>query len=379
MTKYFKNFEKIYIEESAQKSALAQRAFKFFPHKKIQIIPEDFFEKGTLSAQQIEESKKNLLLKEFKGSFFKRCPGAKKRLMCCNYFVLNLGQHCEMDCSYCYLQSFINFPAVIIYSNIEKALEELEGIKKTHSKDYLRIGTGEQTDSLSLDDLSLYSASLVEFFRSCPHWVLEFKTKSDNTKNFENISHAGNVTVSWSINPEYVVDREEKGTATLKARLKAARRVKDKGFKLSFHIDPLIFFPEWKSHYKDLLDQITRIFKAEELTHISLGALRFQPSQKQLMRQRFKMQSLVCRGEFFKASDGKLRYDQALRTEMFTYLHSLLKKRGFACFLCMETPEVWLEALHQPAKKIPNIQKDFDLRLTQKITQSQLKSSFIHR
>ena len=130
MTEHLKIFDRVYIEAEVQNSETAQRAKNIFPKNKIQIIPKDFLQKGRLSAEQIKKSKKILLLKEFKGSFFKRCPAARPKLMCCNYFVLNLGQNCEMDCSYCYLQSFINFPAVVIYTNIEKAFQELEELKK---------------------------------------------------------------------------------------------------------------------------------------------------------------------------------------------------------------------------------------------------------
>ena len=373
MTKHLKIFDKVYIEAEAQNSEIAARAKSIFPKNKIQTIPKDFLKKGRLSAEQIKESKKILLLKEFKGSFFKRCPGARPKLMCCNYFVLNLGQNCEMDCSYCYLQSFINFPAVVIYTNIEKAFQELKELKKNHYNDYIRIGTGEQTDSLSLDDISLYSIKLIDFFNSCPHWLLEFKTKSDNIKNFENIKHSGNTVVSWSVNPEYIVQKEEHQTSSLKKRLQAARRVKDKGFRVSFHIDPVIYHKEWKNHYGQLIQQITNLFSPEEVTHISLGALRFQPEQKAIMRKRFGMKSLVCQGEFFRSGDGKLRYDQEIRQEMFEYILNLLKKNSshWSCFLCMETPENWLNLMKVPAKKIPAIKKDFDLSL---INQSSIQT-----
>ena len=365
MTEHLRLFDKVYIEAGAENSETAKRAFNLFPKDKVQIVQTDFFKKGRLSSEQLTKSKKILLLKEFKGSFFKRCPGARPKLMCCNYFVLNLGQNCEMDCSYCYLQSFINFPAVVIYTNIEKALEELEELKKNHFNDYIRIGTGEQTDSLSLDDISLYSTKLIDFFTGCPHWLLEFKTKSDNIKNFENRKHAGNTVVSWSVNPEYIVQKEEHQTASLKQRLSSARRLKDKGFRISFHIDPLIYHPDWKKHYRQLVKQITDLFSAKELTHISLGALRFQTEQKALMRKRFGMKSLVCQGEFFHSVDGKLRYDQEVRQEMFEYILNLFKQNSeeWPCFLCMETPENWLNIMKAPAKKMPAIKKDFDLSL----------------
>ncbi len=369
MTKHLKIFDKVYISKTARKSAVAKRALKIFPKNKIQIVSEDFFKVGAIPAKNWRKAKKTLFLKEFKGSFFKRCPGAKPKLMCCNYFVLNLGQNCEMDCSYCFLQSFINLPAVVIYTNIEKAFQELRELRKKQGHTYIRIGTGEQTDSLSLDDLSLYSTKLIDFFKNCPHWLLEFKTKSDNIKNFENSPHAGNVVVSWSVNPEFIVQKEEHGTSSLKQRLSAGRKLKNKGFKISFHIDPLIRFPEWKKHYGALVDQIASQFQPKELQHISLGALRFSPKQKAIMRQRFGMKSLICRGEFFRSADGKLRYDQEVRQEMFEYVKNRFQKYSskWPIFLCMETPELWLNTMKTLPKKIPEIKKDFDLSNTRSI------------
>jgi len=372
ITEHLKRFKKIYIEKAALDDEVSMRALQIFPKERIHIIEDhSFFKKETLKPQQIKESKQILYLKRFKGSFFKRCPGAKPKLLCCNYYVLNLGQNCEMDCSYCYLQSFINFPAVVIYTNIEKAFEELKDLKKTHSEDYIRIGTGEQIDSLSLDDLTLYSKKLIAFFNECPNWLLEFKTKSNNIKNFKEMTSLGNTIVSWSINPEFIVQREELGTASLKERLEGALEVKNKGFKVSFHIDPLIYHKGWKENYKGLIHQITRHFKPEDIKHISLGALRFQSPQKAIMRKRFGMKSLICQGEFFKANDGKMRYDYRLRQEMFQFVLEQFKKHSnqWPCFLCMETPESWLNSLKNPAKKKTLIKKDFDLKIVNSISQ----------
>lgn len=366
----FSLFETVYIEKNALGSELCNRVHALFPKEKIKILKEkEFFKKGRLTASEMNQSKKVLLIKKFKGSFFKRCPGATPKMMCCNYFVLNLGQHCEMDCSYCYLQSFINFPAVVIYSNIEDALRELEDLKKDYHKTYIRIGTGEQTDSLSLDDISLYSQKLVRFFKNCPQWLLEFKTKSSNIKNFKNEKHAKNIVVSWSVNPENIIQQEEHGTASLTERLKAAQEVRDQGFKLSFHIDPMIYHENWRDNYQALVNHITKLFSPEEVTHISVGALRFQASQKAIMRKRFGMQSLVCQSEHFKSKDGKLRYDNKLRQNMFRHVVECFKTQNSSwnIFLCMETPENWLQSINAVPKKIPTLQKDFNLKVAQKI------------
>ena len=360
-------FEKVYIEKSALSSPIARRAKLFFSPSCIKVIKNKsdlpwingstkHRYNGALSSSQMDCSKKYLLLSSFQGKFFKRCPGAKPGLMCCNYFVLNLGQHCEMDCSYCYLQNFINFPYVVIYTNIESALAELSGLSKDMDHQPLRVGTGEITDSLSLDDLTLYSARLVDYFRQRPHWTLEFKTKSANIKNFVHKGPVKNVIVSWSLNPQYIIEKEEHGTATLDARLQAARQCIDHGFSVAFHLDPLIYHHGWKKHYTDLITRIQRMFRPEELAHISLGALRFQPEQRHIMRERFGMTSLVTQGEYFKSADGKLRYSNQIRQEMFRFVIHQFQERSpsskkWNIFLCMENKENWLSTIgHVPWK-----------------------------
>ena len=364
--KLINRFKNIYIEESSLSSNSAKRALQIFPEDRVHII-KDKSELKTLSnmsAKQFNESKKNLLLSSFKGKFFKRCPGARPGLICCNYFVLNLGQHCEMDCSYCYLQSLINFPFVTIYTNIEDALSELTEITQEMKDQKLRIGTGEITDSLSLDDISLHSARLVDYFKEKSSWTLEFKTKSANVKNFVDKEHGGNTIVSWSLNPQYIIEKEEHNTASLKDRLNAARLCRDRGFPVAFHLDPVIYHEDWKENYSDMVQKICTLFKPEEVSHISLGALRFQPEQRHLMRERFGMNSLITRGEYFKSSDGKLRYDSELRQEMFRFIFSQFKSHHpkWNLFLCMENKENWMAVTDSIPSKIEQTKSLFDLK-----------------
>lgn len=356
-------FHKIYIHRQSLSSAVAERAFNYFPADKIQIVDDrpDLFTKGEMTAEQYALSKKILFITPFQGSFFKRCPGAKKGLACCNYFVLNLGQQCDMDCSYCYLQSFLNTPYSVLYSNLDQALEELGAMYTDHSESRVRVGTGEVVDSLSIDPFTLYSKTLIDFFKDKPNWNLEFKTKSANVDQFLNEPHAGNVIVSWSINPQYIVENEEHGTASLEERLLAAKKCLDKNFRIAFHVDPVVWHPEWRENYQKLVDAVTTHFKPQDLPYISLGALRFQPEQKDIMRERFGMKSWINRAEMFKAAGGKMRYDQRLREDMFKFIIDAFKAKDpqWKIFLCMETPETWINSTGSVPFKQNDIQDLF--------------------
>ena len=117
----------------------------------------------------------------------------------------------------------------------------------------------------------------MEWFSRHPQLTCEFKTKSDNVKNFIDLKHAGNVVVSFSVNPAIIVDTEEHRTASLDSRLAAASLARDKGFPVAFHIDPMIYFDQWEKHYEELVNRLCDQFSADQIKWVSLGALRYPP------------------------------------------------------------------------------------------------------
>ncbi len=359
-------FHSIYIQPSSRDSAVADRIRSLYPSSIIHDLDvEDATPTagGSMTAAEFSASKKTLLLTTFKGQFFKRCPGAtqKKALTCCNYHVLNLGSQCNMNCSYCYLQSYLNSKQTKIFTNIEVALAELKIMADQFPEHTFRVGTGEVIDSLSLDQLTLFSRQLIPFFNTYPKWNLEFKTKSNFVDQFLDLKSVGNTIVSWSVNPEYIIQREEHGTASLADRLAAAKKCRDQGFQIAFHIDPMIWHPEWKENYAELASQIQKNFLPEEVNIISLGALRFQPEQRHMMRERFGMDSLVTAAEVFTSEGNKLRYDAALRAEMFQFMSRQFKDKNskWPLFLCMETPETWISTFEKIPVQMPELKTVF--------------------
>ncbi|MCC6278408.1 MAG: radical SAM protein [Oligoflexia bacterium] len=316
---------------------------------------------GRLTGEEFSKSKKRLYLLPHEGHFFRKCPGTTGAA-CCNYFVLNLGVHCNMNCSYCYLQGYINSPVTQIYTNIDDAFAELTEMIRENPTAEFRVGTGETIDSLSLDHLTLYSIELISFFAKHRHLICEFKTKTDQVDHFIKTPHSGNVIVSWSVNPQKIVSEEEHGTATLDNRLSAARRCADHGFPVAFHIDPMIYFDEWRIHYEDLVDQICSRFKPNEVKWISVGALRYPPTMKHILRQRLTESKRVLTSELFLGTDGKLRYDHDLRNEMFKSVVKRFSDHSseYPLLLCMETGASWQTTFEQTPRQIQGVKELFD-------------------
>ena len=175
----------IYIDESLKDSLVGQSVIERVPQdvriKYIEdshAIREQFRQKGEIGA------KDTLLIYPHQGNFFSTCPGSDG-MVCCQYFVINLGQGCLFDCHYCYLQSFLNNPLMTIFGNMEELFSQLD--KSTRGKNFhFRVGTGEHIDSLALEHLTGQATHLIHYFANHPNATLELKTKSSNIDSLQN-------------------------------------------------------------------------------------------------------------------------------------------------------------------------------------------------
>ena len=82
-----------------------------------------------------------------------------------------------------------------------------------------------------------------------------------------------NVIVTWSLNPQIIIDHEEKNTASLEQRLRAAEKIRDKGTLVGFHFHPMVYFKDCKSEYLSIAQEIIKRFSSSELAMISMGVI----------------------------------------------------------------------------------------------------------
>ncbi|MCH8320293.1 MAG: hypothetical protein IH790_04975 [Acidobacteria bacterium] len=340
--------EKIFVERAVQDLPITRNVLERLPEVPTEYIDsrESLLQESQRWNPTLARTKKSLILAQYKGCFLKSCPGsrAKEGLknVCCNYFVINYASNCHMECSYCYLQSHLNFPYMTVYANCEDLLSELQVAFSESPQRSFRIGTGELADSLALDPLTSYSVPLVEFFAGQKNAVLEFKTKSNCVENLLDLEHGGRTVVSWSMNPRFIQEREEHKTATISERLEAAERCVEVGYPVAFHLDPLIFYESWEVDYKDLIEEIFDRIPTSSVSWISMGSLRMTGPLKEMMRKRFPS-SFLPLGELVPSEDGKMRYFKPIRVGMYRQVLGWIKDQNptLPVYACMESPDVW--------------------------------------
>lgn len=305
------------------------------------------------------DNEKELCFDIHKGKFLKRCPGTKGYL-CCNYYVLNIQTNCNYDCQYCILQDYINTDKINIHKNVDAALSEVESFLKSNPHNLIRIGTGELTDSLSLDYITNSSTILIPFFIKQNNALLELKTKSSNIKNLTKFNPNRKIVISWSLNPQKIINQYEHGSASLKDRLKAANICSKHGYLIGFHLDPVIIYPNWEKDYHNLITQIFKYVHPKDIVWISIAGFRYMSKLKNIIQERFPKTKLFG-GEAIKCPDNKYRYIRPIRVDMYRKIISWIKEfdNDVPVYFCMESPTVWQDVFGKLPTEIKNLKKLF--------------------
>ncbi len=295
---------------------------------------------------KFSEGKRVLILTRHKGNWIKSCPGTSSHV-CCNLFTVDPGEGCPLDCTYCYLQSYLKAnPTLKLYSNTSDLLHELSEKFTSEPGRLFRVGTGELIDSLVWDDLTDFSKEIVPFFAKFPNAVLELKSKDDYVANLVDLKdeHNGKTVVSWSINAPSVSGKDEKSTASVDERIAAAKKVVEAGYRVGFHFDPLVYFEGWEEEYSELIERVFSQISPENVAWVSISSLRYQGNLQEMMMKRFP-DSLLPYGEQFMAKDSKLRYIQPIRFKLVRFVWNKLKEVSdtLPVYMCMESSAAWKE------------------------------------
>jgi len=305
--------------------------------------PREVYQGVSADDDPVKKGKSVLFLTYNRGAFIKNCPGTRS-YTCCGYQILHIGTFCHMDCTYCILQSYFHPPVLQYFVNHNDLFKELEAIfaeNKIH-----RLGTGEYTDSLIWEMWTDLSNRLVPAFAAQNSAVLELKTKTTAIDRLEQLSHNRKTIMAWSVNTSRIIAGEERHTASLSARLKAAAKCEAWGYPLAFHFDPIVIYDGCEADYERVVKQIFSYVSPDNIVWISLGTFRFMPALKTLIQKRFPKSNIIY-GEFITGLDGKMRYFKPLRIRIYQKIIACIRAHAPRVFIyfCMEDDEVWQNSL----------------------------------
>jgi spore photoproduct lyase len=331
---------KIYVDQQIADYPIVESILSSFTCPSLIVEnAKELYQKLACATDPIKKGKEILFLTQNKGAFIKKCPGTRY-YTCCGYRILHIGTFCSMDCSYCILQSYFHPPLLTYFVNHQDLMLELDDLFAEKKK--YRIGTGEFTDSLIWEPWSNLSCLLVTKFSNQSDAILELKTKTTAINGLKNLQHRRKTIVSWSVNTNKVIHDEERNTASLSARLRAAAKCESWGYPVAFHFDPLVIYNGCEQDYKQVVEQIFSHVSAKNIVWISLGTFRYMPSLKTIVQTRFP-ESKIIYGEFISGIDGKMRYFKPLRIKLYSSILRKIREHSpdVMVYFCMEDDEVW--------------------------------------
>lgn len=266
---------------------------------------------------------------------------------CPNYWHFSPYGFCPYGCKYCYLAGTIGVwhsPTVKIYVNIEQIIDEIDKTAKRLSKP-TAFYLGKLQDGLALDLLTAYSTVFIPFFARNEYARQVILTKSDCVDRLLDLDHNENTILTWSLNPPEIASRFEANVPPVEARIEAMKKCSERGYPVRAVIMPLIPAGDWKKNYSNFIEYL---IDAVLLDRLTLGGICIYKNAKRLMEQKIGRSNEISKriDNETALKDGRARYSQLLRIEMYKHLITAAKKvrQDINIALCLEENGVW-EAL----------------------------------
>ena len=194
-----------------------------------------------------------------------------------------------------------------------------------------------------MDRLTGYSRQLVPFFAQHPTARIVVLTKSADVENLLDHDHRGHAILSWSLNPPEVTRESEANTPPVEARVEAMCRCAAAGYPVRAVIMPLIPVNDWQDVYERFIE---RLLAEVPLQRITLGGICSYSQARRLMDAKLGPENLISRmldahGE--TSPDGRSRYAEALRVEMYDHLIRTVRRHraDLNIGLCLEEPRIF--------------------------------------
>lgn len=264
---------------------------------------------------------------------------------CPNYWHFSPYGFCPYDCKYCYLagtQGVKFSPTVKIYVNLPEMLGEIDRIAqrlKTPTAFYL----GKLQDALALDPLTAYSIVLVPFFAEHPYARLTLLTKSANVDRLLGLDHRMHTILSWSVNPPEVCEMFEENVPSMDKRLEAMRRVASAGYPVRAVMMPIIPIEGWQDIYSAFTSRLVENVPIQRLT---LGGVCIYRGARKLMERKMGLNNAISSNiedASQRTGDGRARYPQALRREVYSLIIKTARhlRAELELALCLEEWQLW--------------------------------------
>jgi spore photoproduct lyase len=247
--------------------------------------------RGATDRQTYDTSKRTLAVVTAPPSSFKLSPIPPSA-----DWQFHLAEGCPAHCQYCYLAGSLSGPPVIrAFANLPQILANLpayEGDRPTSFE------VSCYTDPLGIEHLTGSLAECIRYFGTRPQARLRWVSKFDAVDGLLDLPHNGHTRCRVSVNAAPVAGKFEGGTAAVKSRLQAVRRLGlprsqgGGGYPVGIVIAPIMAIEDWREHYTRLFDSIETALDFDVDLTFELITHRFTPGSKEVLQTWYPQSTL---------------------------------------------------------------------------------------
>ena len=229
-----------------------------------------------------------------------------------NFFYTTPMLNCVYDCHYCFLQGMYPSSNLVLFTNFEDFFEEAKKYYEKLGSMFLSISY--DTDILAVENLFGVAKRWADFVKD-KDIKLELRTKAVNV----DFPYQKNLVFAFSLSPEIVIEKYEKFTPNLNARIKAVKRVINKGFKPVIVFDPIIKVPNFKKVYKEFIQKVFSEIDYKDIESIVYGTFRMNSTQFKSIKKELLSDIFYYP---YKVKNGIVEYED--KEEVIKFIESLL-------------------------------------------------------
>lgn len=321
-----KPFSHIYIEKQLLGTESANTILSHFHNSTIVEINhyKDVFCRSRQDFS-LQKTSPALILAEKKGELIYEGAGVCQSFGNEHFYYTSCIMNCIYGCEYCYLSGMYPSGNIVFFLNTEDYFTQ---VRKILEKNPVYLCISYDTDLLAFNPLTGILNKWIAFADSTEGLTLEIRTKCGNLASvrdsLKNCRHPERIIFAYTLSPESIISEYEKGTASLKSRLKAVKELQELDIPCRLAFDPMIYVPEWKKIYGETADAV---FKGAEgcehpepgrIFDVSVGSFRISEAYLKNMRKNAPDSAVVQYP--FENENGVYHYPTRLMKEMENYM-----------------------------------------------------------
>lgn len=299
-------FRHVYIEEAVANTEYVKNILSKLNGAKAIRIPsyKAVFCRKKQNIQQQARNKNLILAKAtgellYKGSDYCNAFGFDR------FYYCSSVMGCIYNCAYCYLQGMYSSSHIVAFVNTEDFFSEID---KINDGSKMLICCSYDSDLLALDGVLNTADKWLDFASSRPNITFEIRTKSAVMLPFNGRMPVDNVIIAYTLSPDAVAKEYEPYAPALSARLKAARRLADAGWRVRLCVEPVLAPVVDEQLYFELADEIAANALSCDFEDVVIGGFRMNtPYFKRIAE--LSPHCKLFANPFLKEHDGGMLYE----------------------------------------------------------------------